>query len=789
MDIQPDRSYPKIVTFVTGTGFQVVFTLLTLCLTLFYNVAYFFYVPATGVWLDYADQDRNSAIVYSLSPGGPGEKAGLQVGDKIVTIDGRAITNLNIPIHQPKKAGEVEVYVVERNQQTLTLPLQVGSYIDHLDYLADVIPQMLLSILVYFLGLTLLFFSPTTDIRARLVAMIWVLAGVALAATGPGYIGCVWFAPDVAILTFAFSIFISVAAHLYFPVPTFSNRTRSSLIWALLGLSIILAAVYLAQQISFAVRNQTPPASLSGLVIRSLFFLSWLVNIGLLLKNRFFVKDREIRRQTGIIFWGTLIGFLPFLLLSELPRLIFGYDSKLILLPSNISILSLVFVPISYGYVIYQRKLLKIDLIINRALVLFLLILIILFGALTILGLISIFIELPSQVAIAGSLLCVVVALPSAALQKRIQMQVDRVLYGGYYDYTTVTSDLSNRLAQASDRPTFSHLLTCELQEKMKIEKSAVLLLAGNRLELQPHDSSAFSVLLNDEICEIFSATRRPVRAQNLWNLVSPEASERWSPLAWAQLFVPIIHQDTLYGVLILGDRATGDIYSNQDLQIVGTVGQQAALSIANITLIETLRGLAQQMVRSDEEQRKKLARDLHDSVLQGLFIVKQNLAQTAPETAEHLNKIITVLLQTIKAQRPSLLNRGLILALQDLINDLKELAGDNIAFLWRDQVQGEISLSDEQATSIYRIVQESLSNVIKHAQADQAIITVRKENGYLEIQIEDNGAGMASKSPAQGKHGFGLAGMKERAIMIGADLSITSEPGSGTMVRLRVKV
>ena len=115
-------------------------------------------------------------------------------------------------------------------------------------------------------------------------------------------------------------------------------------------------------------------------MINYLFYFSLLVSLGLLLKNRFFVQDRDIKRQTSIIFLGTLIGFLPFLLFSGLPTLIYGRGSEFILLPSNISILLLIFIPISYGYVIYQRKLLKIDLIINRALVLFLLILVTLFA-------------------------------------------------------------------------------------------------------------------------------------------------------------------------------------------------------------------------------------------------------------------------------------------------------------------------------------------------------------------------------------------------------------------------
>ena len=77
------------------------------------------------------------------------------------------------------------------------------------------------------------------------------------------------------------------------------------------------------------------------------------------------------------------------------------------------------------------------------------------------------------------------------------------------------------------------------------------------------------------------------------------------------------------------------------------------------------------------------------------------------------------LLRQTIKAQRPSLLDRGLILALQDLINDMEQLAEDDIVIIWQNHLKRKLVLADEKATSIYRIVQESLSNVLKHAQAD----------------------------------------------------------------------
>ena len=247
------------------------------------------------------------------------KRQGFRWGIWIVTIDGREIKNLNIPIHQPKKAGDIEVYVVQRGHQTLTIPLQVGSYSDHLDYLVDIVPLQLLSLLIYFLGWLLLFFSPPTDIRARLVAIVWVLAGVAITTTGPGYISCAWFAPEWTMLTFAASIFISTAAHLYFPVPTFSNRTRNFILWTLFGLSLVLAIAYLAQQIYWRFIKNIHRTTITAKAINYPFYLSWLFSIGLLLKNRFFIKDKDIKRQTGIIFLGTLIGFLPFFLFSEIP--------------------------------------------------------------------------------------------------------------------------------------------------------------------------------------------------------------------------------------------------------------------------------------------------------------------------------------------------------------------------------------------------------------------------------------------------------------------------------------
>ena len=141
------------------------------------------------------------------------------------------------------------------------------------------------------------------------------------------------------------------------------------------------------------------------------------------------------------------------------------------------------------------------------------------------------------------------------------------------------------------------------------------------------------------------------------------------------------------------------------------------------------------------------------------------------------------------RIKRPRLLDQGLLLALQDLIGDMRQLAGDEIIILWSNCLEEEIALSDEKVTSIYRIVQESLFNELKHSQADQVIVTAKKKPGFLEFCIDDDGIGMPKKSKAQMGYHYGLLSMKERAAMIGADLVIASEPEKGTSVTVKLKI
>jgi two-component system, NarL family, sensor histidine kinase ComP len=359
-----------------------------------------------------------------------------------------------------------------------------------------------------------------------------------------------------------------------------------------------------------------------------LFFMAaWIAAVLMLINNRLRSQDAETRRQTGIIIWGMLLGIGPFFVLTVLPYILFGQEY----LSGAYTILFLILLPLAYAYVIFQRRLLKVDFIINRIVVWFTLILLILIASILVFGVFVVLFNLPAYLPIYGGVVAALIALPVTSLSRVVQRQVDRVLYGSHYDFSTVTASLSHQLAQTLDRARLADLLTLELPRQMGIQQAATLLVEGNHLVASDQADSLITFSVDDEVCQALVKAGMPLRAASLWGMLPEAAREAWQAFAWGQVFAPVIFQNELQGVLILGARVSGDVYGDQDMQIIATVARQAALAANNVTLVEKLRGLAQQLVRSSDEERKRLASELHDTVLQELFSSSRDYTRIRP--------------------------------------------------------------------------------------------------------------------------------------------------------------
>jgi two-component system, NarL family, sensor histidine kinase UhpB len=210
-------------------------------------------------------------------------------------------------------------------------------------------------------------------------------------------------------------------------------------------------------------------------------------------------------------------------------------------------------------------------------------------------------------------------------------------------------------------------------------------------------------------------------------------------------------------------------------------------------------------VIQAQERERRRLAQDLHDEVNQALTAVALRLQATieqAPgelrreliETKRLAGQAMDELLALARQLRPAVLDdHGLLPALQSQVRDFSEQSRIDARFHIRGPVRG---LTPEEQLVIYRVTQESLSNIVQHAQATKVVVELSFVGRTL-LSITDDGRGLDSgrsnghalgEVALLGRGGLGLSGMRERALLIGGRLRVFSAPGEGTRVELRVQ-
>lgn len=781
--------HPRLVRGLTHSSFQVIYAVLTLMGIVYFTIA----STLSPNMMAEIYPLEDALFVERVYANGPAEKAGVCAGDFILSINGHSINEiLDQSLYKPfPYAGNLMVIKVEREGRTIILPMTPVDSNTTPSSLITSIGLQLLAIGIYIVGLTLSLFTSPQDVGPRMVAMSFLTAAAGIAATGPGD----WFSLNTIAYTTMMStsclaVAFFVISHLYFPALSFSARRRRFIVHAFIFVAILLSVLEILENLDVF-------DTLIGIQYLDFYLYDFIsgfevlalgTGMGLLVYKRLAARDADVRQQANIIVLGTAIGVTPYTTVALFDS--FGSPSSLIYLYAMFFCL---LIPLSYAYTIYRRQLIRVDFAINRAVVLFsfTFVTLITFSLLS-LG-IAYVLDLPAGVAFIGGVSATLASLLAAPLRGTVQRHVDRVLYGCHYDFASITTGFSERLAQAIDRNALTQLLAQDLARRMGIRRAALLLAEGSTLELQSADGEPFSVPSDDLVCQALLAANRPAHADPLLEK-HPCAQTQWQPFAWVRLFVPLIFQGRLQGILLLSDRFFGDIYSATDLRIIATVAHQAALAYENVQLVESLRGLNRQIVRSEEAYRKQVARDLHDATMQHLCFVKQGFLEQGRlyQKGEHadttdlvalLDNIVITLRRTIRGLRPPLLDQGLHLALKGLVNEMHEIIGESPAILLRSNVEKQLGLSDEQATALYRIAQEALSNAIKHARAQQVIVTLEKTGDSLLLSVDDDGTGSVRDWAGH----YGLVGMRERAAMVGAHLKIASAPSQGTHIAVKV--
>ena len=203
------------------------------------------------------------------------------------------------------------------------------------------------------------------------------------------------------------------------------------------------------------------------------------------------------------------------------------------------------------------------------------------------------------------------------------------------------------------------------------------------------------------------------------------------------------------------------------------------------------------------EEQNAAIAREIHDDLGQSMTALKMNLTfleknletlgvedeeigETVGDMRSILDGTINRIREIARVLRPAVLDAsGLLEALKWQVREFESYSGLSVSFSCSID---EVELGKEKGLNIFRIVQEALTNCARHSGGTRVDVTVYRETGMLNIQVQDNGGGL-QKADKQKSDGFGLVSMKERAIQCGGSLVFDSRPGEGLCINLSVPV
>lgn len=290
---------------------------------------------------------------------------------------------------------------------------------------------------------------------------------------------------------------------------------------------------------------------------------------------------------------------------------------------------------------------------------------------------------------------------------------------------------------------------------------------------------------------------------------VQHEWPEEGQPVTSA-ICVPLKVKGAVIGVLNSSNVSRPGSFTEGDLDLMTVLAGQVAIAIENARLFEelrtkqaTLEQLLSELLKAQEEERQRVSTEIHDSVAQLMVsasyhtqsssaLMEQSKFERAREEAEQATRIIGRCVKELRGivtelYPPALSELGLLGALQENVEYFRRETGTACRIL-NTGLPPRLSLVQDMV--IYRVVQEALNNVRKHARATETEISLDSDDQRIVVEIRDNGCGFsepASKGPSPGSGGVGLLTMRSRARMLGGDLRIEARPQGGTRVVLTI--
>jgi signal transduction histidine kinase len=689
----------------------------------------------------------------------------LHSGDFLVQVNGVTWQDLPIDNRYPL-LSELEqnaniALVVRRNQELVPVFWTVTG-VTVSEFLYRLVSAWWLPLAFWLAGAATYLLVRPKDTRWRLLFLYFYLLALAFSA---GVLSPYGYLATPEILRSSVWLLLPVSWHLHWLFPRPIGPLPKGILWLLYGLAGIMALVEWFFWLPMF-------AYLVG------FLLAVFNIVVLLLLHAVFQSDQ--RRNVGI--------FLAVLFLISLPIILGAFNAlKYEAFPAyvNFAVLFLPAIAGVYFWIIYRGRAGDMEIRTNR------LITAIFYGgiilALTVFvsSLAKVLLPDPHYYLSIAILLTIIFSLITVFIYPLFQRWIEHRLLGIPMPPTQLLERYTTRMTTSLGTGDLVTLLRDEVLPSMLIRQAVLL-----RLDKSSEPVEIFSLGVKEN--QLPNAEQVPSL------LVDAGKYPRSGPDSfvehvcdWAYLILNLSLSGQTIGVCLFGKRDPDDFYTKSDIGVLQALMDQTALALVNIDQAERLRALYQKDIERQEMERSHLARELHDDVLNQLgmlwMIADEQLADERFVDAYQIS--VSRIREIISGLRPGMLMYGLRFALEELSEETTTQVGGDIPIVL------EVPTSDSRyppdvELHLFRIVQQACQNALKHSQAQCIYLRGILDHSRVELSVEDDGIGFLAGEHLDlaqllaNKH-FGLAGMHERAALIGAQMWIDSAPGKGTRVRI----
>jgi len=610
------------------------------------------------------------------------------------------------------------------------------------------------------------------------LAAVWVVVGVL----------STWRVAGSSLVLHALTWLLApVCVHLHLQVPEALLGRRSR--WAfypLYAVALVAAGLELLQLVPVSLCY----VGLSVAIVASLVLLLWR------LVGRSSLAARVAAR---LMLAGFVVAFGPGVTMWLIPALLDATPpSDLVLTISTLSIPAL---PFFYMYAIYKRHLGGLEFRANHLVGTYSFIVLYSTAVATVFLIGNQRLGLGRDATAFGVVVSVGFAIVAIPTFRRYQRWIARLTYGASHSPDQLLPTFALRIAAMCDEQALASVLAEEVTPSLMIRQSALCLLDGDGI------TALYSRGVDEgEIPDSRQQVQALLESTGRYSAPSEQPDGEDS---WVRLTVPLKAGDRVLAAWLLGRRDPDDYYPRGDITLLHALGSQVAVALENVRLLsETekqrseLAALSAQLLTVQEEERIELSNQLHEHVGANLSALNLYLAavekQMPPDggpglpslrecrrLVEESSKFIRDLTDE---QRLSVLNDyGLAAALEWHAARFSKGTGVTVT-VQGDESSGRAAVPVERA--LFRIAQEALLNVMKHAEATHVTVTLEWAVDALRLVIEDDGVGLSSERriDAGGGQGWGMLVMRERALSVGGDLTIESAPEWGTRITVEVR-